>query len=270
MLTLLNSTGLRWPNAVWAWEFLRRNQNYIEDYNRFREDGPKMFELNSGSQLIIGEARYEEARKWGLLFFADPSKRAEKAAVFWKPSVFPATIPVALRNPEREKERERLDNWDEADMVILSELCCNRYVFESINQSRHVVLAPRRYWLQLYCDSTHPLDDRALISFRIDGARHANKRIESVRQLLTLHRSSGRKLSSISRRRGTETLAQAITALDIRQRGGSYKDIARHIFGETLVNKSWSGGHSPLKQKARRALERGQHYRDGKYLELLS
>ena len=270
MQKLLSSTGLRWPNAVWAWEFLRRNEDYQIDYRNHFESTPKSFVLPSGSHLIVGERRYKAARKWGLLFFADPSKSAAEAGVFWKPSVFPATIPVSLRNPEREKERERLGYWDEADMVILSELCCNRYIFESIHQSRHVVLAPRRYWLQLYCDSAHPLDDNALISFRIDGAHHANKRIESMKQLLALHRSSGRKLSSISRRRGTETLAHAITALDIREKGGSYKDIARHIFGQTLVDQSWSGGHSPLKQKARRALERGRQYRDGKYLELLS
>ena len=266
MQTLLNSTGLRWPNAVWAWEFLRRNEDYQIDYKNHFEDTPKSFVLPSGSHLIVGERRYKAARKWGLLFFADPSKRAEEAGVFWKPSVFPATIPVSLRNPEREKARERHENWDEADMVILSELCCNRYIFESIHQSRHVVLAPRRYWLQLYCDSAHPLDDNALISFRIDGARHANKRIESVRQLLRLHKSSGRSFRSIGYRRNVTTLRDAITALDIKAQGGTYGDISRAINAPEVLKIQ----KAAAKQKAVRALQRGELYRDGKYLELLT
>jgi len=116
------------------------------------------------------------------------------------------------------------------------------------------MLAPHKYWIQLYCDSAHPLDDNALISFRIDGAEHAEKRIESVRQLLKLHRSSGRKLSSISYRRGTEKLSSAITALDVAKEGGTYKDIASALFGRKRIEESWSGViHRLSKRRAGRS-----------------
>ncbi|MGB0905236.1 MAG: transcriptional regulator domain-containing protein, partial [Mangrovicoccus sp.] len=158
---------IRWPNAIWAWEFLRRNQDYRQAFERHKGLGPKQMRLPSGSQLVVGDARYEAARQWGLLYFANPGLSAFEAGVFWKPSLFAATIPVSLRDPEREKDRERYAGSDETDMVILSELCCQRLIFESVNQSRHIRLAPRRFWIQLYCDSTYPLDDNALINFRI-------------------------------------------------------------------------------------------------------
>jgi len=269
MLNITRNTETRWPNAIWAWEFLRRNPQYRREYQRFGADHPGMGDLESGSRLIVGQQRYEQARRWGLLFPANPDLTAHEAGVFWKPSVFPATIPVSLRDPERERERGRLGRHSLSDMIILSDLACRRLIFESINKSRHVVLAPRRYWIQLYCDSSHPLDDNALVSFRIDGAAHANKRMLNMQQLLRLHRSSGRNLKAIRWRRDTQKLKAALMALDVHAMDGSYRDIAIAIFGRSEVRLNWEGGQSSLKQTARRALERGRVYRDGKYRELL-
>ena len=270
MLNITRNTETRWPSAIWAWEFLRRNTDYRRDFLASSAIQPKMFDLSGGSRLIIGEERYKSARHWGLLFPANPDLSAHEAGVFWKPSVFPATIPVSLRDPIRERERGRLGRRKLSDMVILSELACRRLIFESINKSRHVVLAPQRYWIQLYCDSAHPLDDNALVSFRIDGADHANKRILNMQQLIRLHRSSGRDLKAIRWRRDTGKLKAALMALDIRAMGGSYRDIAIALFGRKEVRVDWDAGTSTMKQTARRALERGERYRDGQYLELLT
>jgi len=257
---------IRWPNAVWAWEFLRRNQDYQSDYRDHHGSGPRATILPSGSHLIVGERRYRAARKWGLLFFANPDRPAHRAALFWKPSLFPATIPVTLRTIDEEKEKGRLVQHTDEDLIILSEICCQRYIFESVNGSRHVILAPRRYWIQLYCDSAHPLDDQALIYFRLDGAQHAYKRLNSFQQLLRLHKSSGRDISAIGYRRNITPLSNAITALDIKESGGSYGDISKAINDPDMIATQ----KAAAKQKAVRALQRGELYRDGKYLELLA
>lgn len=260
----------RWPNAIWAWEFLRRNPNYKQDFERYLGKGPVQKRLPSGSRLLIGDDRYEAAREWGLLYFADPNLTAYEAGVFWKPSTLAATIPVSLRDPMREKDRERYGSSKADDMVILSKLSCERLLFESINNSRHVLLAPRRLWIQLYCDSAHPLGDTALVNFRIEGARRVNERITSLQHLIQLHRSAGRKLSTIGHRRNTDRLAQALIALDVKAAGGSYKDIGQEIFPKLFTQSNYQKHKSALKQKAVRAYDRGRIYRDGKYLELLS
>ena len=59
---------------------------YRADYSKNAASIPETDVLPSGSHLIIGERRYRAARKWGLLFFADPDLPADQAALFWNPS----------------------------------------------------------------------------------------------------------------------------------------------------------------------------------------
>ncbi len=259
----------RMPNAAWAWEFLRRNRNYREDFTQAYPSLPKAVELATGSRLIIGKRRYQTARNWGLLLFADPDFTALETDVFWKPTIYPATVHVHLSDPEAELQIRRCRLNKISDTVILSSLNCRRILFESINGSRHVVINACRYWVQLYCDTPHPIDDKAIIKFRIDGATHADKRINTVRQLLEIHRSTGRKLSQIGYRRNAGTLIDALIALDVKRMGGTYRDIACAFVGEERTADEWGQGSCSLKEKARRALVRGREYRDGKYLSLL-
>ena len=256
-------------NAAWAWEFLRRNMDYRLDFTKEVGRRPKCRHLHTGSHLIIGKHRYERARKWGLLFFADPDLNALETEVFWKPSVLAATVRVKLGDPEAELSQVH-DNFGRVtDSVILSELSCRRILFESINHSRHIVLNARRYWYQLYCDSPHPFDDEAVIRFRIDGGLHSKKRMETACDLLDLHRSSGGKLSQIGTRKNTLKLQESLIALDVRKEGGSYQDIARALVGRERTDREWESANCRLKDKARRALAMGKKYRDGDYLTLL-
>jgi len=256
-------------NAAWAWEFLRRNMDYRLDFTKEHWNRPNVESLSTGTQLITGKRRYNEARKWGLLFFADPDFTALQAEVFWKPSVFPATLRVKLGDPEFETLMERENFCSVTDSVILSQLCCRRILFDSITGSRHIVLNAGRYWLQLYCDGPHPIDDEAVIHFRIDGVKHSEQRMKTARHLLDLHRSSGGKLSQMSGRKNARKLQESLIALDVKKNKGSYQDIARALVGNERTDLEWDSANCCLKDKARRALAMGKKYRDGDYLTLL-
>ncbi|MCF6221819.1 MAG: DUF2285 domain-containing protein [Robiginitomaculum sp.] len=256
-------------NAAWAWEFLRRNTDYRLDFTREYWDGPDIEHLDTGTRLIIGKRRYQRAREWGLLFFADPDRSALETEVFWKPSAFPATLRVKLGDPQMENVHGQRNFDHVADSVILSELSCRRILFDSINQSRHIVLNAPRYWYQLYCDTPHPFDDEAVIRFRIDGAKHSEQRMKTARQLLELHRSAGGKLSQIGTRKNAQKLQEAIIALDVNKADGSYRDIARYLVGNKQTDLEWDSGNCRLKDRARRALAMGKTYRNGDYLTLL-
>ena len=90
--------------------------------------------------------------------------------------------------------------------------------------------------------------------------------MSSFQQLLRLHKSSGRDIRAIGYRRNIAPLSNAITALDIKNTGGSYGDISKAITDIDIIDTQ----KAAAKQKAVRALQRGELYRDGKYLELLS
>ena len=257
------------PSAAWAWDMLRENSDYRHDCIDGLKHSPKIVKLDSGCRLLVGNRRYEKARKWGLLFFVDPDMSAIEADVFWQPSYYPATVHVRLGRPQDDMQIDNRNFGRTSDTVMLQEFCCRRTLFESIKGSRHIVLKSRRYWFQLYCDTAHPIDDKALVEFRIDGGLHSNKRINSMRQIIALHRSHGGKISQIGYRKNTERLQNYLIALKIKRRGGDYHDIAIALMGENFVDEAWDGGHSPLKQKMCRIYKSAQEYRDGKYLSLL-
>ena len=257
------------PSAAWAWDMLRENMDYRHDCIDGLKHSPKIIELESGCRLLIGNRRYEKARKWGLLFFVDPDLNALEADVFWKPSDYPATVHVRLGRPQDDIQKDNRNFGRTSDTVMLQEFCCHKTLFESINGSRHIVLKSGRYWFQLYCDSPHPIGDKALIEFRVDGGLHSNKRMNCMRQIIALHRSRGGKLSQIGYRRNTERLQKYLIALRAKKDGGDYRDIAIALMGEEYVDEVWGDGHSPLKQQVRRIYKNAEEYRNGKYLSLL-
>ena len=257
------------PSAAWAWDMLRENKGYHHDCVKGLKHAPTLVELENGCRLLIGNRRYNKARKWGLLFFVDPDLNAMEADVFWKPSYYPATVHVRLGRPQDDTQTDNRNFGRTSDTVMLQDFCCRRTLFESINGSRHIVLKSRRYWFQLYCDSPHPIDDKALVEFRVDGGLHSNKRMNSMRQIIALHRSRGGKISQIGYRRNTERLQKYLTALRIKSQGGDYRDIAIALEGLEFVKAEWFAGYSPLKQKMYRIYKNAREYRDGKYLSLL-
>ncbi|PCI52871.1 MAG: hypothetical protein COB36_14285 [Alphaproteobacteria bacterium] len=257
------------PNAAWAWEFLRRNKQYRKDFTKAFRDSPSVEELVTGSRLIIGKRRYQKARDWGLLFFADPDFNALTTEVFWKPSAFQSTVHVELGDPMIETKHIHSNFGCVDESVILSKLCDHRVLFESINQSLHVVLNTRYYWFQLYCDTKHPNGDEAIIRFKVDGASHSLGRIKTIEQLLNIAHETGEEINQLASANRAKVLGESITALDIKRYGGTYKDIACALVGTKRTENEWENGHSALKEKARRALVRGRKYRDGEYLSLL-
>ena len=86
------------PSAAWAWEFLRRNQDYRADYERARKTLPTRQTLETGSVFYIANDAQESARQWGLLSFADPNKAALDADVFWHPDLL-ASYSATCENP---------------------------------------------------------------------------------------------------------------------------------------------------------------------------
>lgn len=258
------------PNAAWAWEFLRRNQDYRADYARARETLPTRQTLATGSVFYI-ENRFEErAEKWGLLTFADPNKIALNADVFWHPEVLAGALRVKLTRPDKYIEAGDTPS----DTIILSALQTRRVMLQLSNGARHILLNGNRFWIHLYSIKRAPPDDYAVIDVRFDGAKHMGRRLDTATQLLSLHRSAGGKLSLIGRRKNAQPLRNALTAFDVwngfeRPQGG-LRDIAVALVGEDRVKEDWTGASRYLKDHARRARDKGTRLVGGGYQALLS
>ena len=64
-------------------------------------------------------------------------------------------------------------------------------------------------------------------------------------------------------------MRDALIALDARQLGASYRDIAVFIHGTRRVSDSWPDRSSAMKERVRHLVTRGQQLRDGAYRRLL-
>lgn len=258
------------PNAAWAWEFLRRNQDYRADYERARKSLPTRQTLETGSVFYIANDAQEDARQWGLLAFADPNKAALDADVFWHPDLLAGALRVKLTRPIGDMRDGDLPS----DTIILSALQTRRVMLQLTNGARHILLNGTRFWIHLYSIKRAPPDDYAVIDVRFDGAKHMGRRLDTATQLLSLHRSVGGKLSLIGRRKNAQPLRNALTAFDVwngfeRPQGG-LRDIAVALVGEDRVKEDWTGASRYLKDQARRARDKGARLVGGDYEALLS
>ena len=73
----------------------------------------------------------------------------------------------------------------------------------------------------------------------------------------------------IKRTRDQELIRDAFVALDGRSVGASHREVAEIIFGVKRVQHEWSGRGGWLKERMRRALDKGQELRDGGYRKLV-
>ncbi len=252
---------LKLPNAAWSWEVLRRNPDYIRDYNALTHFMPAPVILNTGGYLIR-EMRYcAIANKWGLLFMANPALNAIDANVFWNPNVFPAALPVVLKpiTPEIERTKGR---------GILN-LQTRRVIFDALDGTRHILLCGERFWIQLYCENCELIGENAMIESTINIVDGAQRKLDTAAQLLSLYKNAGGKLNLIGRNYKSSKLADAIIALDVKSKNGSYRDIAIALEGEDSVQKHWRSTGCRQKDHAKTTLRRGQIYIAGKYLDLL-
>lgn len=259
----------RLPNAAWAWEGLRRNDEYARNWRAARVGLPVAQRLRTGAVLLRARRRFPVAERWGLVQFADPSKTAMDGGVFWSPKLLSGVLHVQLSSLASDGPKA----FSGHDIIALSALKSRRILLETVDGARHILLGGDRFWIQLYCETPFSIGDQARIGIRIDGATHAQRRLDTAAQLLSLHRSAGGKLSLIGRRKNAKPLANAILAYDIwrgwnRPQGG-LKDIAEAIVGRERVSEDWGGASRYLKDMARRARDKGEAFVGGGYRDLL-
>src|SRR6266540_2595224 len=79
----------------WAWEFLRRNPDYLADWRAAVPRRLSPITLHDGTPLLRLRRRYPKAENWGLYAFADPFSTARSSPVFWLPKMSLADFKVS-------------------------------------------------------------------------------------------------------------------------------------------------------------------------------
>jgi hypothetical protein len=87
-----------------AWEFLRRNPDYRED---FRQTSQRI----ASGEISEEAAMMEFSRRWGYPFARDPDLPANESPAIWRPELIPSTV-VLVPAPEAFSEAHELTEDD--------------------------------------------------------------------------------------------------------------------------------------------------------------
>lgn len=230
--------------ADFAWEYLRRNRDYREDY-RNRQ--------NIGS---IAAADPTFRQQWGFLFAADPDQAFDAQTIFWAPEVLPTVLRVGCG---------RAAAYSRPYDVDVGEL--SGADLRRAPDGWHAVLRlggmTHRLWLQRLPAKRAPIILELPLDTDFDLQSRAAYRLWSAIAKRTLAESH----SSLPLRR-RQRLTLAIRALDGRIEGNSYRTIAEGLFGASRIpQQSWKT--HDLRNRTIRLVQTGLSLMRGGYRALL-
>lgn len=245
----------------WAWEFLRRNESFLDDARSSDADELSRKTASNGIQLIRATQPQRLAQSWGLAFFPDPNKNGIEADLFWSGSLYPRAINIHV-SPRPVSETD--DIFDRCVDI------CKITHFTDTEGREHLLLRTGECAIQIRCSglsllSLEPVRMRIVIG-GIDNLGERLKVFEKAKRLFDQRGPDPSPKWS----RTSKALRNALIALDADIAGLSHFETASLIYGRDYASKCWSSQSDALRQEVYRSRKRGRHLRDGGYLKLLS
>lgn len=241
----------------WAWEFLRRNQGYRRDWRLCQAGLPNPIRHTSGAVYFRLRRRFLRAEVWGLVMFSNPSLTAKDTGVFWHPTTHNRMVSCSAA-----PANDSLDN-----AVGLEDFCGKRQVL-AVGEVEYVVVEAPQKSARLAVRGCSLLIRPPEMTFHIEGLNRVGPVTETL-QILKGFRGQG---PAVNHEWGqTELrLRECLVALDGHIAGRTYRDMAGVLYGSDRVAETWTSGTRFMKDKVRRAVERGIEFMNGGYCKLLS
>jgi hypothetical protein len=246
----------RLDHAGWAWEFLRRNEDYHYDFRTNRAGHPVPIKHASGAIVLRLRRRVLAAERWGLHCFADPKKAAHEANVFWLADQLRSGVNCTLR----------FANDNELGALSLASFAGQRSVLVTPNDE-HVVVTCNQVSAHMVVRNSTFLIGESVVTFEIIGLEEPAKSFEAIRTLRAMR--SNQCAQSTFQDEYRSKYFDYLLALDGHLAGRSYRDIAEVLYGSEHVGPCWTDDSRGYKSKVRRAVERGLALMNGGYRDIL-
>jgi len=222
----------------WAWEFLRRNGQYRIHY------------ANDDTNVLAD---------WGLQYFENPDLDSRYAAVFWRPDICSAVLPMTATPLV-----ELIDAFD------LNSLKCSTKIVATPEANRADVLFQQDgRFLQLAVEGAQSLSGMQLLASVVPMPEHPTGRILALRRFANLVTSGGLQSNLYPAERRAPRLMKVLQALDFWLAQRSYRDIAVRLFGEARVEREWNDPGEHMRDQVRRAVHYGRGLMEGGYRQFL-
>jgi hypothetical protein len=225
--------------AELAWEFLRRNPQYHDDFDRWQ------------SAAAGDPAPWS---KWGLTFPADPRLSAGEQPIFWRPDVYPRTV-VLAEAPAATPQT----------MPFEPHTWRGEFFERRADDGTHALLvtprAQHRLWMPSAIAAGAPV--ACVVTLGADASCGAAAVVQFWRHLRGDDHGRSHKADSKLRRAHL-----SLQALDGHAAGESYRTLAMRFFGAGRVaGESWRT--SSLRDATIRLVRTGVAFADGNYRRLL-
>ena len=240
----------------WAWEFLRRNEDYCVDFRMNRAGHPVAIRHVSGATLYRSQRRFLAAEVWDLSLFADPEKSALDQDIFWHPTVKKHTV----------KCQSKPSHDIAAEMLSLESFCGRRAVLMGPGHEHITIRAPRMS-ADLINQSGTLLIGSSNVTFLHEGIGAVSRHHETLRILERLTEKTANEDRAPEPTHSK--YRDYLVALDGRLAGRSYRDIAGILYGPDRIGPYWTDDSRGYKSKVIRAAKCGLALTNGGYRELL-
>lgn len=241
----------------WAWEFLRRNEYYRRDWRTSHAGLPRPIRHVSGAIYMRLRRRFPRAEAWGLVCFEDPSKAADIAHVFWHPDAI-ARIVRCSSSDEPHPKNPPID---------LASFYGERRIL-ALGNVEYLMVRDCQQSARLTIEGPSLLTGPRALTFNIEGLERVSSAMETLQILARLREKMRAPPTDWSQ---TELrLRECLVALDGHLESRTYRDIAEVLYGSDRVSETWTGDTRFMKDKVRRAVERGVALMNGGYRKLLT
>lgn len=244
--------------ADWAWEFLRRNRDYVADWRSSVPRDLSHLTLRDGTQLLRLRRRFPRAEKWGLYACADPGLCARQAPIFWHRTALKRVVRLSAKRPSDPDSGAR----------VLADFKVRRTAVITVDSVPLVLLKARGLQVPLEIRGLSVLTAAFEPVYELHDLADLSGQTELLRQL---QRFAEPNLRAIQKPPfgSDDRLRHALIALDESLKGKTYRQIAIAIFGETKVAEEWHGYSQFLKDRTRRLVAKGTELMNGGYRDLL-
>ncbi|GAC1627221.1 MAG: hypothetical protein NVS9B10_15960 [Nevskia sp.] len=226
-----------------AWEYLRRNSDYRQDWLRHRH---RMRRTNT-----------DASRRWDLRLFEDPTRDARDAQPDW----IPDPHRLLLIHPDHDPPPE----------ALLFRLWLLPGRKQLVHDGKRLLLTSQLAGRMLRMAVSPVLEDGMAYTYAVRAGCQLCARWRGVETELATLESANARFAAIATSRPNRTSLlhmRTLQALDGKRAGASQREIAEVLFGAAPVTASWNED-SDLRAQVRRLIRRGQALMNGGYRRLL-
>ncbi|MEM7494404.1 MAG: DUF2285 domain-containing protein [Pseudomonadota bacterium] len=250
----------RLSNDRWAWEYLRRNGEFLEDAKLHSwDDISEMTAPCANIRLLRSRVPQKLASRWGLVFMPDPKLNGIEADAVWLKTAFPDQVEV---NCTPRAEGQSCDIWDRTVPH------CRITHITDRTQREFLLLRGNGCVAQVRCTGLSLLGmEPVRMKLQISDMEAYERKLKAQKDAFRIYGDDPDVETPMWSKR-TQMLRDGLIALDCLALGMTQREIAVVLYGKATVGAEWTS--TSMKSSLRYLVNKAKALRDGGYLvELL-